>query len=255
MHGKYYLTPKIKPQVTKMGNVAYTADDVLFDWTSFEIPKGTCAMTSIFATIVGTNASTGNAKNFELLFAKSIDGVAPPSLGDSNDSKAVIKTVAARPWIIGFKGVDASELEDSGDGLVSYNVLGIGRGSIDTFTPYNQIILEGEPEYGSTSGYQTIWVAGIAQGAMDFGTGVDIAGNNAVDNLAIDVDGVDADDVFAIGDAVIAFDSDGSGETTIGNVTAVTDAIVTVDAAGTLIADDDELCHLNPMVFRFGFEY
>ena len=255
MHGKYYLTEKIKPIVNKMGNVAFTADDVLFDWISFEIPRGTCAIKSVFATVAGTDGAAGNDRDMDLLFAQAVNGVAPPSLGDSNDAKNVIKTIAARPWIIGFKGVDASELEDSGDGLVSYNVLGIGRGSIDTFTPYNQIILEGEPEYGSTNGYQTIWVAGIAQGAMDFGTGVDIAGNNAVDNLAIDVDGVDADDVFAIGDAVIAFDSDGSGETTIGNVTAVTDAIVTVDAAGTLIADDDELCHLNPMVFRFGFEY
>ena len=255
MHGKYYLTPKIKPQVTKMGNVQYTADDVLFDWTSFEIPKGTCAIRSLFATFSGTNASATNGKNFDLLFAKSINGVAPPSLGDSNDAKSVIKTTAARPWIIAYLGIDASEFEDAGDGLVGYNVLGSGKGSTDISTRPPFVIIEGEPEYNSTSGYQTVWVAGIAGATLDFGTGVNIAGDNAADNLAIDVDNTDADDVFAIGDTVIAFDADGSGETTIGDVTAVTDAIVTVDAAGTLIADDDELCLLSPMVFRFGFEY
>ena len=255
MHGKYYLTPKIKPQVTKMGNVAYTADDVLFDWTSFEIPKGTCAMTSVFATVTGTDTAAGNARNFDLLFAKSIDGVAPPTLGDPNDAKAVIKTVAARPWIIAYYGVDASEFEDSGDGLVSYNVLGCGKGSTDISTPYAKVILEGEPEYNSTSGYQTIWVAGIAQAAFNFGTGCIIAGDHPADDLTIVVDGNDADDLFAIGDAVIAFDADGSGETTIGNVTAVSADLITVDAAATLIADDDEVCHLSPIVLRLGFEY
>ena len=255
MHGKYYLTPKVKPQVTKMGNVAYTADDVLFDWTSFEIPRGTCAMTSVFATIVGTNGGAGNAKNFDILFAKSVNGVAPPSLGDSNDAKSPIKTTAARPWIIGYKGVDASELEDAGDGLSSYNVLGIGRGSAQTFTPYNQIIIEGEPQHSSTNGYQTIWVAGLAQGAMDFGTGCNIAGNHSADDLTIVVDGTDADDLFAVGETIIAFDADGSGETTIGNVTAVAADLITVDAAPSEIADDDEVCHLSPITFRFGFEY
>ena len=255
MHGKYYLTPKIKPQITKMGNVQYTADDVLFDWTSFEIPKGTCAIRSLFATFSGTNGGASNGKNFDLLFAKSIDGVAPPSLGDSNDAKNVIKTVAARPWMIAYFGIDTSEFEDAGDGLVGYNVLGSGRGSTDLSTRPPFLILEGEPEYNSTSGYQTIWIAGIAQGTLDFGTGCDIAGAHSADDLTIVVDGTDADDLFAVGDTIIAFDADGSGETTIGDVTAVAADLITVDAAPNIIADDDEVCLLSPMVFRFGFEY
>ena len=256
MQGKYYLTEKIKPNIDKMGNVAFTGDDVLFDWTSFEIPRGTAALRTFFATFAGTEAVATNSHNFDLYFAKSIDGVAPPSLGDSNDAKNIIKTTAARPWIIGHHSVDATEYEDSGDPLVGYNVLGNGRPTANIAVTSKPIILEGEPAYTSTEGYQTIWVAALAaSGLMDFGTGCIIAGDHPADDLTIVIDGVDADDVFAVGETIIAFDADGSGETTIGNVTAVAADLITVDAAATLIADDDEVCHLNPMVFRFGFEY
>ena len=63
---KYYLTPEIKPQINKMGNVAYTADDVLFDWTAFEIPTGTCILKSFTAKIMGTNAVAANAINLDI---------------------------------------------------------------------------------------------------------------------------------------------------------------------------------------------
>jgi len=257
MHGKYYLTEKIKPNIDKMGNVGITGDDVIFDWTSFEIPKGTAALRTFFATVAGTEAVAANARNFDLYFAKSIDGVAPPSLGDSNDAKNVIKTTAARPWIIGHQSIDASEYEDNSDQLVGYNVFGNGRATANISSIEKPIILEGEPEYASTTnGYQTIWVAGLAaSGAIDFGTGCIVAGAHSADDLTIVIDGVDADDVFAVGETIIAFDADGSGETTIGNVTAVAADLITVDAAPNIIADDDEICHLNPIVFRFGFEY
>jgi len=256
MHGKYYLTEKIKPNITKMGNVAYSADDVLFDWTPFEIPRGTAALRTFFATVQGTEAVADGSKNFELYFAKSINGVAPPSLGDPNDAKNVIKTTAARPWIIGFHAVDASELEDSGDGLVGYNCLGNGKSTNQVTISSKPLILEGEQAYTSTTeGYQTIWVAGLALGAIDWGTGCIVAGAHSADDLTIVIDGKDADDVFAVGDTIIAFDADGSGETTIGDVTAVAADLITVDAAPNIIADDDEICALNPLIFRFGFEY
>ena len=255
MHGKYYLTEKIKPNIDKMGNVAFSADDVLFDWTAFEIPKGTAALRTLFATIQGTEAVAEGTRNFELYFAKSINGVAPPSLGDTNDSKNIRKTTAARPWIIGFHAVDASELEDQGDGLVGYNCLGNGKATANVNLNHKPVILEGEPAYGSTEGYQTIWVAGLALGAIDWGTGCIVAGAHSADDLTIVIDGVDADDVFAVGDTIIAFDADGSDETTIGDITAVAADLITVDAAPNIIADDDEICNLSPITFQFGFEY
>ena len=75
MHGKYYLTEKIKPIVNKMGNVAFTADDVLFDWISFKIPRGTCAIKSVFATVAGTDGAAGNDRDMDLLFAQTVYSV------------------------------------------------------------------------------------------------------------------------------------------------------------------------------------
>ena len=251
MNSKYYLA-EIKPNIDKMGNVAFTADDVLFDWTSFEIPRGTCAVKSIQIIMAGTEAVAANAGlDFHLYVAKSVNGVAPPSLGDTNTAMNVISATAAKPYIIAFQGIDGSVLEDSLDGLVGYNILGGGI----TAEKFDRFVIEGEPTYASTEGYQTIWVAGVAQGAYDFGTGCDVAGAHSADDLTIVIDNVDADDVFAVGDTIIAFDADGSGETTIGDVTAVAADLITVDAAPNIIADDDEICNLNPIVIKLGLEY
>ena len=39
------------------------------------------------------------------------------------------------------------------------------------------------------------------------------------------------------------------------NLTAVADDLLTVDAAPSLIAEDDEICNLSPITFQLGFEY
>jgi hypothetical protein len=257
MNGRYHLAT-IKPEIDKVGNVAFSADDVLFDWTKFEIPRGGCAIRSLNLIMPGTNAVAANGGlQMDLYFATSVSGVAPPTLGDTNTAMNVISATAAKPYIIAYHAVLGSEKEDSLDGMVGFNVL--GKGAVTSATTQGDTaltILEGDPNYtGATAGYQTIWVAGVAQGAFDFGTGCDVAGAHSADDLTIVIDNVDADDVFAIGDTIIAFDADGSGETTIGDVTAVAADLITVDAAPNIIADDDEICNLNPIVIKLGLEY
>ena len=272
MIGRYHLAT-IKPEIDKVGNVAFTADDVLFDWTKFEVPRGGCAIRSLNLIMPGTNGAAANGGlQMDLYFATSVNGVAPPTLGNTNTAMNVISATAAKPYIIAYHGVVGSEMEDSLDGMVGFNVLGKGvtstpilvpsddsvHATITTSTaPNNLTILEGDPNYaGATSGYQTMWVAAVAQGAYDFGTGCAIGtADHAADDLTIVVEGTDADDLFAIGDTIIAFDSDGSGETTIGDVTAVAADLITVDAAPNLIADEDEVCNLNPIVIKLGLEY
>ena len=261
MHGKYYLTEEIKPNIDTLGNVAYTNDDVLFDWTAFNIPRGTAAIRSFMFKIAGTNGAA-QTQNFDLFFAKTIDGVAPPTLGDANDAKDAIHTQTARPYVIGHHGVDASLLEDVGDGLVAYNVLGNGKPEENYGAVFHMpIMIEGEPEHCSVQGFQTVYVAAIAHGGFDFGTGCLVAGAHSADDLTIVVDGTDTDDLFAVGDEVIGFE-DGSGSTTegdnaitIGKVTAVAADLLTVDACATALPDNYEICSRNPITMRFGFEY
>ena len=260
MQGKYFLTDTIKPIIDTLGNVAFTPDDVLFDWISFEIPRGTCAIKSLFAVVQGADGAGTNNRDLDLLFAKSIAGVAPPTLGDSNDAADTIKTAIVKPHLIGYYGVNGSEMADTGTGLVNYNVFGNGRQSATNHaTNPPSLVIQGEPfaDGGSaTQGYQTIYVAGIAQGNFNFGTTVLVAGEHSADDLTIVVDGsVGGDDVFTVGDTITAYAGNGSAPKVIGNLTAVADNLLTVDAAPVILPDDHEICNLNPITFRFGFEY
>tara|TARA_R100001443_G_scaffold78998_1_gene86186 strand:- start:295 stop:1080 length:786 start_codon:yes stop_codon:yes gene_type:complete len=261
MHGKYYLTEEIKPLIDTKGNVAFTADDVLFDWTAFNIPRGTAAIRSFMFKVAGTNGVV-QTQNFDVFFAKSIDGVAPPTLGDANDAKNVIKTQKARPYIIGHHGVDSSLLEDVGNGLVAYNVLGNGKPEENYQVFHMPVMIEGEPEHCSVKGYQTIYVAAIAHGAFDFGTGVLLnqAGNQAQSlTTAVDlvIDGSDSDDIFAIGDDLISFvAADGTSPKLIGKVTSIPDDVsIVVDKVAEAFNDDTEICNRSPITMRFGLEY
>jgi len=267
MHSRYYLTEEIKPNIDTMGNVAFTNDDVLFDWTAFEIPKGTAALVSFTAKMAGTNG-TAQKKSFDVFFAKSINGVAPPTLGDSNDAKNIIKTQAARPYIVGFQRAIPAADGDTTDSLVGYNILGNGQGADNGDRSTKPIILQGDPDgfpgdsthSKTTPGYQTLFVAATIATA-DFGTGVLLnqASHQAISTTAVDlvVDGTDADDVFAIGDKLISFvASNGSSPKIIGTVTSIPDAdSIVVDAVAEAFNDDTEICNRNPVTLRFGFEY
>ena len=260
MHGKYYLTEEIKPNIDTLGNVAYTNDDVLFDWTPFNIPRGTAAIRSFMFKIAGTNGAA-QTQNFDLFFAKSIDGVAPPTLGDANDEKDAIHTQTARPYIISHHGVDSSLVEDVGNGLVAYNVLGNGKPETDLSQFAMPIIIEGEPEHCSVQGFQTIYVAAIAHGGFDFGTGVALnqVGNQAISTSAVDLvtSGTDPRIVFAIGDEVVSFvAANGSSPKQIGKVVSMADNVsLKVDAVAEAFDHTTEICNRNPITMRFGFEY
>ena len=259
--GKYYLTEEIKPNIDTLGNVAYSSDDVLFDWTAFNIPRGTAAIRSFMFKVAGTGGAA-QTQNFDIFFAKTIDGVAPPTLGNANDAKDAIHTQTARPYIIGHHGVDASLLEDVGNGLVAYNVLGNGKPEVDLSQFAMPIIIEGEPEHCSVQGFQTVYVAALVHGAMDFGTGVALnqAGHQAQSlTTAVDLvtSGTDPRIVFAVGDEVVSFvASDGSVPKQIGKVVSIADNVsLKVDAVAEAFNHTTEICNRNPITMRFGLEY
>ena len=262
MHGKYYLTEEIKPNIDTLGNVAYTNDDVLFDWTPFNIPRGTAAIRSFMFKVAGTNGAA-QTQNFDVFFAKSIDGVAPPTLGDANDAKDAIHTQTARPYVIGHHGVDASLVEDVGNGLVGYNVLGNGKPEENYGAVFHMpIMIEGEPEHCSVQGFQTVYVAAIAHGGFDFGTGVALnqTGHQAQSlTTAVDLvtSGTDPRIVFAVGDEVVSFvASDGSLPKQIGKVVSMADNVsLKVDAVAEAFNHTTEICNRNPITMRFGLEY
>ena len=52
----------IKPEIVTIGGdpftTAWSNDDLLFDWVSFEIPKGAAKLVSASATIIGINSGS-----------------------------------------------------------------------------------------------------------------------------------------------------------------------------------------------------
>ena len=258
INGKYQLAT-IEPKIDALPNQAFANKDLLFDWTAFQVPKGTCAIKSINIIMQGTDAVAANgAIDFGLFFAKSINNVAPPSLGTTNAPVTVIKAAAARRHIIAYQAIDSSEMEDNQDALIGYNILGSGNlNTSNIASNRHDAVLEGDPSFSgdanyskTVEGFQTIWVAGITIGAANFGTACLIDG--AVTDLA-----TRTFDVSEVGDELIACASNGTSVQVIGTVTAVTADTVTTDGVGFdgALANDDEVCFRSPITLRLGLEY
>jgi len=267
MNSRYVLAT-IEPKIDTLPNTAFSAKDILFDWTAFQVPKGTCAIRSINVITQGTDAVAANGdQDVSLYFAKSINGVAPPTLGATNSAIAIINAAAVRRHIIAHQFLDATEMEDKNDPLIGYNVLGSGtHNTANLQSNRHDAIIEGDTFFSgdanhskTVEGFQTIWVAGVAIGAHNFGTACLIDG--AVTDLTtrtFDVsENTDADDVFAVGDELIACAANGSSVQVIGTVTAVTADTITTDGVGFdgALADDDEVCFRRPITLRLGLQY
>jgi hypothetical protein len=264
--GCYYLA-KVKPTIDVLPNTAWDAGDVLFDWYPFEIPRGACKLETLNVIVPGTDTAAAAGIDMELFFATTVNGVAPPSLGDPDSAITKIAATACKNHIIGHKYLDGSAMENS-DELASFNIWTNTAGT-DTAHYEINMVLEGDPNYtGTTSGYQTIWVAALTVGTPNHGTGVLLdgaitSGNAGAQTLDVSED-QDADDVFAVGDELLAAASDGSSVQKIGTITALTADTITVDAkdifgatvwASGALADDDEICFRRPFTFNLGFSY
>tara|TARA_Y100001938_G_scaffold103223_1_gene140920 strand:+ start:45 stop:854 length:810 start_codon:yes stop_codon:yes gene_type:complete len=264
-----YHKVTVKPNIDTACATTYTIADLLFDWTAFEIPRGACLLHSIQAIMAGTDGADGNVLDFDLLFATSYnagDGngkVAPPSLGTVNGAIGARNAILAKNHLTGYKFMDGDKMSDAGGDLVSYNVWSNTAGN--TIYHETNLVLEGDPTFPgddtyskTTSGYQTLWVAGIAQGAFNFGTAMEIdagSGYAAGDTATLNCDGTAGDILFAPGDELIAADG-----ALIGKVKTISDdgshtTVVLQDNVTATLADDDEVCYRQPITLHLGFEY
>ena len=269
IQSKFHMA-RVKPVFDQADHTAAVpGGDVLFDWHAFEIPRGGACVRSITAIINGKDsAATNNSdKNFSLVFGKSVNGIAPPSLGVTNTTTTKAMWAAARRHIIGYKYISATEMRSADAEFRAYSLL---SNSFNRSTKTDDesehglgnpapIILEGDPNYsGTTKGYQTIWVAGIAiEGSFDFGTAVALNDSDA-DNLAalgtatLIVNGTDVRDLFCIGDEIVAADNAAIG--TIKSMTHDgTDGTIVLESAHTdALANTDEICFKHPMDLMLG---
>ena len=266
--GKFF-TIEIKPDIVN-GDIsdviaANAADapfgqgDVLFDWTSFTIPKGGAKLVSICAYVMGEDGGEQGDQDLGLIFAKQVNASAPASLGAGNAIMTTGFDMAAH-----FVG--AAKLEGSTEGVGTID--GPAFGQVYTSQMAHAqggsgaiCVLEGEQtKRGVSGGYDTMYIAGFCGGAIDFSTGIllDMAGDADIDAstdelTSITVDGVDPRKCFQVGDTAYVHDVDTQIPGTVASMTSTT--ITFSETNSTIdIANNDEIINATPIRLILGFE-
>tara|TARA_R110000824_G_scaffold222684_1_gene410429 strand:- start:549 stop:1394 length:846 start_codon:yes stop_codon:yes gene_type:complete len=277
-----YFTVEVLPVIAASKQAAaFGAKDVLFDWTSFQVPRGANKLISVTTTVRGLNGATQTAKDIDLYFAKSIKGIAPVALG------AINATMNGAPiltnHIIGFTKLDNNDFGASCPDF--FNLASTGSGAAASNIP--ALVLEGEISSGDNVGYDTLYVGGGSSSGTDFGTNVlatgahDVSGLSAATIASLD-DGSGGDALattkFAVGDIIhatgdvilgeiltidsdasLTFRTDGGATDSIeGSYTVPADLAAWkiqngAGAAGDL-ANNDELFNIHPMKLTLCFE-
>ena len=236
------------------------AGDIIFNWTAVDVPKGGSAIVSISAVVNAEDGAygSGSLTDYELMFAKSVDGTAPPSLGDINGVQTTGGSM--RNHIIGSARLESTAANATLSKTafhVVYTNSAHGTTNSQSVGSNMPIVMDLEPDSGTNVGYDKLYVAGFQVGARNYGTGVllnesDIDASTSPTN-SITVDGVDATKIFSVGDQVYVMDLD----TPIpGTLTAVTATTLTFSETNSTvdISEDDELLNANPIRIKLGFE-
>ena len=262
--GKFFNVTVLPDLVRDTGTVsavnAFSNGDLIFDWTPFDIPKGSAQLKSIEAIIRGTDGAdqVGTSEDFELIFAKSIDGNAPSTLGTIN--QAVSTSTVSGTGVGWFRNIIGSIFMDASNNDNAGNLVFIDTFSANFEALRDCPVLTGEPDSGTNVGFDKLYVAAYSRGAVfNFGTAV-LLNETDASNLAaggtatLTIDGTDARKVFQNGDVVVA--ADGAACGTIKNITHDgTDGTIVLTAAHTdALTNNDELINKNPIRLELSFE-
>jgi len=254
--GKYFDTGWLKPitpvtnQIgTSSGDDAFADKDIVWDWLAIDIPKGTHKLVNASMIVQGTHGSRQAEVDFQLWFAKSVDGVAPPSLGTVNSA---VTGTGHRKHMLGVITIDGAQAATDCFTFNSFYSTSISSTS-GTLNTLGTVVVSSDPNSGTNVGYDRIYVAGITMGALNFSTNVLL--NDGDDQAAttttttLTTDGAHATKVFEVGDIIQAMDL-----AAIGTITALTTTSITVDLCEGALVDDDEILTTSPVKLKLAFE-
>ena len=231
------------------------AGNILFDWTAVDVPSGSCLLRSVTAFINpedGAVSGTDSDSNIELVFAKSVNGVVPPTMGSVNAAQTGCFSLRHR--YIGGLVLDSA----AGKGRIEKLAFGLAyitgyNGQKDRKTGL-PLVVDLEPGSGTNVGYDKLYVMGFSLGARTYQTGVLADGAVTSDTVtSITTKGTQATKIFSPGDTVYIHDVN-TALGTVKSVTATTITLNDVIAGGTNIADEDEIINANPVRLKLGFE-
>tara|TARA_R100001082_G_scaffold72127_2_gene41258 strand:- start:14 stop:778 length:765 start_codon:yes stop_codon:yes gene_type:complete len=248
-----YFTVTVKPTIAAsiQHTGAFGGSDLLFDWTAFEIPKGSAKLVNV-TTLVrpkGDAGPTANDNNFGLVFS-STNTV---SLGASH------ATVNNRPSndFLGQVYIHASSHTPS-----TFNSTAVGTGGFngDKEVSASPLVLTPNVDVLSTTtpGYDTIYIAGYTGDTnTDFSSIVrindgDIDTSSPGTTLVTDGSSMDIQEHFIAGDVLHAHDDAVIG--TVASVTNSTTLELTEAISTSVLADDDFVYNIHPIRIILQFE-
>ena len=154
-----YFTVKVEPTMlaSKQNTGVYPDASLCFDWTAFDIPKGTCKLIDVTVILYGT-AGVRQDATFDLYFAKSRNGSDPTTLGTE---RATAGGVGYFNDLLGTFAVTAADFSHALDYVAVAS--GPRQGSAHSILP--DLCLTGEPDSGTNVGFDKLYIAGLANAA------------------------------------------------------------------------------------------
>ena len=242
-----YFTVDVKPTIaaSKQHVAAFTAGDVLFDWTEVQIPKGTSRVigAALLARPKGNAAVTSNAFGCFLAFSKTNT----QTLGVINSTPA---TVPSNDLLGHLEIEDTTSYVHAN--LKSTNVAMAGRSS-NTSTQANVLVTPSQT--GDNVGYDKFYVGGVASGAFDF-TSILVVSDADIASAAhtsIVTAGSSMNNTrhFIAGDVIHAQD-----DAVVGTLASVAESGITLtsELATSILTNGDTLYSINPIRIILFFE-
>ena len=244
-----YFAVTVKPTIAAsiQAEAAYSQADVLFDWHAFDIPKGAARLVGVTALVRQTNGTGANILPFHVYYAKSIDGVAPSSLGTVH---ATANGTGYYNNIIGKNNIEVKDFAD--DYLdVGVHVAALAAGGADSDKP--STVLQGEPDSGTNVGYDKLYVAGLCgvSGVFDFASTVTCTGVQPITQAVLTVGTTSALSNFAVGD--ILHDEDDRLLGTVKSMDSTTQMTMTANLENATVNAKD-VYNISPITLILSFE-
>ena len=127
--------------------------DLLFDWQALQVPKGANKLVSISGYMMGEDGGTQTNADLHFIFAKSVNGTAPSTLGEENAAQTACFELPLH--YIGAMKVEGTSSATTGPAFGDY--FSTGFGAANAMKP--PIVLQGEPDSGQNVGYDVIYLS------------------------------------------------------------------------------------------------
>ena len=250
-----YFSVKVKPIITakeQEDNGALEANDVLFDWTAFKLPKGGNRLIGITALVRGLEGVL-NQIEMDVYFASATQGhggvtagAKPTSIGVNDGAMGTVVTNPFFNDLLGSAQVLAADYTHGATTAIGHSVI-----------PNKPIIIGESKASEDSEGNVTCYIAATAVGTPTLHSNVAI---NETDIAAgaetvITVTGTGANLVFAPGDVIHAHDDAVVGTIkTVDSATQITLMKANTAAIQGTDSTADRLYNISPIQFILSFE-